>query len=105
MSDSGSDTAGSPTAAGGGTAAAGLADWDEWQDDAGDEDDATRSLFDSEMLPTPEAAFAHDAARHGFDVREFRAQVCGRRRAAGGSRRGWQQCGGVWGPGMKSRVS
>ena len=38
MSDSGSDTAGSPTAAGGGTAAAGLADWDEWQDDAGDED-------------------------------------------------------------------
>ncbi|GIL79699.1 hypothetical protein Vretimale_12350, partial [Volvox reticuliferus] len=50
-------------------------DWDEWQDDAGDEDeDETKSLFGPERLSNPEAAMAHDAAQYGFDLRQFALQ-------------------------------
>ncbi|GIL52530.1 hypothetical protein Vafri_8372 [Volvox africanus] len=50
-------------------------DWDEWQGDAGDEDeDETKSLFGPERLSNPEAAIAHDAAKYGFDLRQFALQ-------------------------------
>jgi hypothetical protein len=77
MSDrSDSDDGGAPPAA------AHLRDWDEWEDDGGEDEDATRSLFSDTVLPSPEACFAHDAERHGFDIRQFRATVRG-----GGGRR------------------
>jgi protein arginine N-methyltransferase 3 len=58
-------------------------EWDEWggdEDDADSENDAeesdrTRSLFDpptAPPLPSPEAALAHDAQVHGFDLRVWR---------------------------------
>jgi hypothetical protein len=57
--------------------AAGLEeDWDEWQGEAGDADeDVTKSLFGEERLPNPEAAMSYDAAKHGFDIRQFAIQV------------------------------
>jgi len=55
-------------------AAAAAADWDDWHDDD-DAEDATRSLFSDTVLPSPEACFAHDAEKHGFDIRDFRVQV------------------------------
>ena len=52
-------------------------DWDEWEDDEGEEEEQpARSLFSDVLLPTPEAAIEHDAVTHGFDLREYRAQVC-----------------------------
>ncbi|GBF96074.1 arginine N-methyltransferase-like [Raphidocelis subcapitata] len=82
MSDSDSDSGGAgrcdgggaPAAAAAAAAAAALADWQDWDDDP-EEDDATRSLFSDAVLPSPEACLAHDAAAHGFDVREFRAKL------------------------------
>ncbi|KIZ03788.1 hypothetical protein MNEG_4177, partial [Monoraphidium neglectum] len=71
MSDLGSEHSSDDGAAP--PAAADLREWDEWDDDPG-EDDATRSLFSDAVLPSPEACFAHDAERHGFDIRQFRAQ-------------------------------
>ncbi|KAG2501748.1 hypothetical protein HYH03_000248 [Edaphochlamys debaryana] len=50
-------------------------EWDEWQGGADDADeDVTKSLFGPERLPNPEAAMAHDAAKHGFDLRQFAIQ-------------------------------
>ncbi|GFR48908.1 hypothetical protein Agub_g10857, partial [Astrephomene gubernaculifera] len=50
-------------------------DWDEWQEEACDADeDATKSLFGPERLPNPEAAMEHDAAKYGFDLRQFAIQ-------------------------------
>jgi len=53
-------------------------DWEDWAggDEGGDED-VTRSLFDDSLLPSPEAAFDHDAAQHGFDLRQYRIEVGG----------------------------
>lgn len=65
MSDCSSD--GSSEAA----AAVNPQEWDEWQDDSAEEDN-TRSLFSDTLLPSPEACFAHDAEKHGFDIRKFR---------------------------------
>ena len=52
-------------------------DWSEWGD--GDDDEATKSLFSDEILPSAEQAIAYDASEHGFDLRHFRSQVicCG----------------------------
>lgn len=57
-------------------AATATADWGEWSEP--DESDATRSLFSDALLPSPEAALAHDVAHHGFDLVAMRAAVGGR---------------------------
>ena len=49
-------------------------DWSEWGD--GDDDEATKSLFSDEILPSAQQALAYDAREHGFDLRHFRSQVC-----------------------------
>lgn len=50
-------------------------DWADWhsQDDDGE---ATCSLFDGAVLPSPDAALDYDASNHSFDLRQFRLQVC-----------------------------
>lgn len=52
-------------------------DWSEWGD--ADEEDATKSLFSDDVLPSAQQAIIHDAREHGFDLRHFRSQVgcCG----------------------------
>lgn len=64
-------------------------DWEDWAggDDEGGDEDVTRSLFDDSLLPSPEAAFDHDAAQHGFDLRQYRIEVGG----------GMLSCELVWG--------
>jgi hypothetical protein len=49
-------------------------EWEEWDDDD-EESDATRSLFSDAVLPSPEAAFEHDARHHNFDIRQFKIEV------------------------------
>lgn len=49
-------------------------DWSEWGD--ADEEDATKSLFSDDVLPSAHQAIIHDAREHGFDLRHFRSQVC-----------------------------
>lgn len=49
------------------------AEWGEWEEGA--EEDDTQSLFGAKMLPSPEAAMAHDAAKYGFDLKAYAAQV------------------------------
>ncbi|GLC40712.1 hypothetical protein PLESTB_000030300 [Pleodorina starrii] len=50
-------------------------EWEEWQGEAADADeDVTKSLFGPERLPNPEAAMDHDAAKFGFDIRQFAIQ-------------------------------
>lgn len=58
----------------------GIASWEEWQADGGDEGDqeATKSLLDGTVLPSVEAALEHDAEKHGLDLRKQRAEVCQR---------------------------
>ena len=53
-------------------------DWSDWGDDV--DEDLTKSLFSSAILPSAKQAIEHDASEHGFDLRKFRAQV-GRRNA------------------------
>lgn len=48
-------------------------DWSEWGD--GDDEEATKSLFSEDVLPSAQQAIAHDAREHGFDLRHFRSQV------------------------------
>ena len=48
-------------------------DWSEWGD--GDDDEATKSLFSDNILPSAQQAIAHDAREHGFDLRHFKSQV------------------------------
>lgn len=48
-------------------------DWSEWGD--GDADEATKSLFSDNILPSAQQALDHDAREHGFDLRHFRSQV------------------------------
>lgn len=50
-------------------------EWDEWTGEDEEESDVTKSLFSNAMLPTPEAALEHDAATHGFDVRQYKIEV------------------------------
>lgn len=73
------------------------AEWDEWQAGGGaggeedEEGDATPSLFEPALLlPTPEAALAHDAQAHGFDLRAFRRQVGGCWCGAAAAARVWR---------------
>eukprot|EP00877_Chromochloris_zofingiensis_P002928 jgi/Chrzof1/12636/Cz07g01290.t1 len=49
-------------------------EWDEWTGEDEEESDVTKSLFSNAMLPTPEAALEHDAATHGFDVRQYKIE-------------------------------
>ncbi len=51
-------------------------EWQDWNsdEDGGDETGAV-SLFDGTRWPDAEAALAHDAAAHGFDLRSFRRDV------------------------------
>jgi hypothetical protein len=51
------------------------AEWDEWNESDGADEEATRSLFDDAVLPSVEAAIDHDAKAHGFDIREYRKRV------------------------------
>jgi len=48
-------------------------DWSDWGDDV--DEDLTKSLFSSAILPSAKQAIEHDASEHGFDLRKFRAQV------------------------------
>lgn len=53
-------------------------DWEDWQgSEEGDDDgEPSHSLFEpSAVLPSPEAAFAYDKKKHGFDVRQYAVQV------------------------------
>ena len=48
-------------------------EWNEWSDD---ERSGFRSLFEPDTaFGTLEEALAHDEAHHGFNLREFRAEV------------------------------
>lgn len=49
--------------------------WDDWEEE-GDGELPVKSLFSETVLPSAEAAFAHDAQHYGFDIRQFKAQVC-----------------------------
>jgi hypothetical protein len=49
-------------------------EWDDWESDAEGEE-PTKSLFGADVLPSPEAALAHDKERHGFDLRAYAKQV------------------------------
>lgn len=52
-------------------------DWEDWEGGGSDDDeDVTQSLFGPERLPNPEAAMAHDAATHGFDLKQYAIKVC-----------------------------
>ena len=51
------------------------AEWDEWNDSEEGNEDATKSLFDANVLPSPDAAIEHDAKAHGFDIRRYRKQA------------------------------
>lgn len=64
-------------------------DWDDWGASGGDggdgdDDDAAVSLFDGTVLPSAEAALAHDAGVHGFDLAAFRDKVKARGRQGEG---------------------
>jgi hypothetical protein len=48
-------------------------DWSDWEGSEGQE--PAQSLFSSKVLPSPEAAFAHDKEHHDFDLREFARKV------------------------------
>ena len=48
--------------------------WQDWNSEDAGEGGAV-SLFDATRWPDAEAALAHDAAAHGFDLRSFRSQV------------------------------
>ncbi len=48
-------------------------DWSDWGDDV--DEDLTKSLFSSAILSSAKQAIEHDASEHGFDLRNFRAQV------------------------------
>lgn len=52
-------------------------EWEEWADEEGAEEERTRSLFGPEVLGSPAAAMDHDAAAHGFDLRQWIARVGG----------------------------
>jgi len=62
-------------------------DWSDWGDDV--DEDLTKSLFSSAILPSAKQAIEHDASEHGFDLRKFRAQV-GQRNA------GWSESYVIW---------
>ena len=67
-------------------------DWSDWGDDV--DEDLTKSLFSSTILSSAKQAIEHDASEHGFDLRNFRAQV-GQRNA------GSSEFGVIW-PGADS---
>jgi hypothetical protein len=55
------------------------AEWEDWEGASGDEQEEgepeVKSLFDDALLPSAEAAFEHDAAHSGFDIRRYRVEV------------------------------
>lgn len=50
-------------------------DWADWRSQDDDGEEATCSLFDGAVLPSPDAALDYDASTHSFDLRQFRIQV------------------------------
>ena len=75
-------SSGSYDSGGGGAAEAGAAPepWSDWEDEEGG---AVQSLFTAATFPSVDAALAHDAAEHGFDLRAFRLQASAARPGAG----------------------
>jgi hypothetical protein len=51
-------------------------EWDDWTDEEGVNEDATRSLFDDTVHPSVEAAIQYDSKTHGFDITQYRKKVC-----------------------------
>jgi hypothetical protein len=51
-------------------------EWEDWTDDEGVNEDATRSLFDGTVHPSVDAAVQYDTKTHSFDIIQFRKQVC-----------------------------
>jgi hypothetical protein len=49
--------------------------WEDWTEDEDDASDNVKSLFKDVILSSPEAAFEHDLAHYGFDLRAYRKQV------------------------------
>ncbi len=49
--------------------------WEDWQAGEGEDEDATKSLFDNTVLPSVEAALEYDARTHGFDLPRLRSEV------------------------------
>jgi hypothetical protein len=77
----------------GGAAEAGAPEpWSDWEED--EEVGAVQSLFTAATFPSVDAALAHDAAEHGFDLRAFRLQASAARPGAGARSRGSTE-GGV----------
>ena len=64
-------------------------DWSDWGDDV--DEDLTKSLFSSAILPSAKQAIEHDAGEHGFDLRKFRAQVGQRNAGSTGSGVTWAE--------------
>ena len=50
-------------------------EWEDWHDQDDDGEEATHSLFDGAIFPSPDAALDYDSSTHGFDLRHFRIQV------------------------------
>ncbi len=49
--------------------------WEDWQAGEGEDEDATKSLFDDTVLPSVEAALEYDARTYGFDLLRLRSEV------------------------------